>query len=87
MGSRSYRLTVEGELGEHMEPAFPGMMLSRDHGTTTLTGEIHDQAELQSVLRRLTDLGLTLLETKALEGTPVDQPEPRPASGNTLGRR
>ena len=39
MGSRSYRLTVEGELGEHMEPAFPGMMLSRDHCTTTLTGE------------------------------------------------
>ena len=87
MGSRIYRLTVEGELGDHMEPAFPGMLLTRDHGTTALTGEIRDQAELQAVLRRLTDFGLTLLETKALEDGPADRLEPRSASGTTRGRR
>ena len=87
MGSRIYRLTVEGELGDHMESAFPEMLLTRDHGTTALTGEIRDQAELQAVLRRLTDFGLTLLETKALEDGPADRPEPRPASSATRGRR
>ena len=65
----------------------PGCELTRDHGTTALTGEIRDQAELQAVLRRLTDFGLTLLETKALEDGPADGHEPRSASGATGERR
>ena len=68
MSARTYRLTVEGELGDHMASAFPGMTLAHGQGTTTLTGELRDQAELQAVLRRVSDLGLTLLETKAVEG-------------------
>ena len=68
MGARTYRLTVEGELGDHMASAFPGMTLAHGQGTTTLTGELRDQAELQGVLQRVSDLGLTLLETKAVEG-------------------
>ena len=78
MGSRIYRLTVEGELGDHVEPAFPGMTLTRDHGTTVITGQIQDQAELQALLRRLADLGLTLLETKTL----ADGPPEAHASGS-----
>lgn len=87
MGPRSYRLTVEGELGEHMEPAFPGMTLTRDHGTTTLTGEILDQAELQALFRRLSDLGMTLIETKAFEDRPANPSAPGSASDTTTGRR
>ena len=59
-------MTVEGELGDYLATAFPGMTLTHDPGTTTLTGELRDQAELQGVLQRVSDLGLTLLETKAL---------------------
>jgi hypothetical protein len=81
MGPRNYRITVEGELGDQMAQAFPGMRLTRGHGTTDLTGELHDQAEMQALLRRLTDLGLTLLETKALAGHPGHAASTGAASG------
>ena len=67
MGSREYRLVVEGELSDRMQLAFEGMNLTRDDGTTTLTATIRDQAELQGVLQRITDLGLTLLDLTAID--------------------
>ena len=67
MAGRVYRLTVEGELSDRVSPAFEGMTLTRAHGTTVLVGPVRDQAELQAVLRRVADLGLTLLSATALE--------------------
>ena len=67
MGNRTYRLVVKGELSDRMQLAFEGMTLTRGDGTTTLTGTIRDQAELQSVLQRITDLGLTLLDLTAID--------------------
>ena len=66
MPPRTYSLTVDGELGDNVAVAFPGMALTRSHGVTTFTGEIQDQAELQAVLRRLSDFGLDLLQTKVV---------------------
>jgi hypothetical protein len=43
------------------------MSLTREHGNTVLCGPVRDQAELQSVLRRVSDLGLTLLSANALD--------------------
>jgi hypothetical protein len=37
------------------------MTLTREGGKTTLVGFVRDQAELQALLRRISDLGLTLL--------------------------
>lgn len=62
-----YRLTVEGELSDRVGPAFEGMTLTRTHGTTELEGPVRDQAELQAMLRRVSDLGLTLLSATAIE--------------------
>ena len=67
MASREYRLVIKGELSDRMQPAFEGMNLRRGDGTTTLTATIRDQAELQSVLQRITDLGLTLLDLTAID--------------------
>jgi hypothetical protein len=64
---RNYRLVVEGELSDHLEPAFHGMRLTRGEGNTVLTGNVRDQSELQGLLRRVSDLGLTLLEAKAID--------------------
>lgn len=50
-----------------MEPSFGGMTLERIDGNTTLTGRVRDQAELQSILQRVSDLGMTLLEVTVLE--------------------
>jgi hypothetical protein len=68
MSPREYRLVVDGELSDQLGLAFTGMTLTRDHGTTVLVGRVRDQAELQGVLRRVSDLGLTLLSAEALEG-------------------
>ena len=64
---RNYRLVVEGELSDYLEPAFHGMRLSRAEGNTVLMGNVRDQAELQGLLHRVSDLGLTLLEAKAID--------------------
>jgi len=75
MGHRTYRLIVEGELGDDLALAFPGMALTRAAGSTVLTGPVRDQAELQGLLQRTTDLGLTLLEARAID--PATGPERR----------
>jgi hypothetical protein len=67
VASREYRLTVEGELSDRMRPAFEGMTLSREHGNTVLVGIVRDQAELQGLLHRVSDFGLTLLSAVVIE--------------------
>ena len=67
MTCRTYRLIVEGELSDGAERAFDGMTLTRTEGTTTLTGRLRDQAELQGLLQRASDLGLTLLGVNAID--------------------
>jgi hypothetical protein len=74
---RNYRLTVQGELSDYLEPAFHGMTLTRAQGNTELTGHVRDQAELQGLLQRVSDFGLTLLEVRATD----DRPERRPGGG------
>ena len=67
MASREYRLVVEGELSDRVQSAFEGMSLTREQGKTVLCGPVRDQAELQGLLRRVSDLGLTLLSAIALD--------------------
>jgi hypothetical protein len=74
MPAREYCLVVEGELSDRMADAFEGMNLTHEGGQTILVGPVRDQAELQGILRRVSDLGLTLLSAAA-----VDEPtKPRP---------
>jgi len=49
-----------------MQDAFEEMTLTRADGNTTLIGPVRDQSELQGLLQRVSDLGLTLLEVVAL---------------------
>jgi hypothetical protein len=74
---RNYLLIVEGELSDYLEPTFYGMTLTRAQGNTELTGHVRDQAELQGLLQRVSNLGLTLLELRAID----DRPERRPGGG------
>jgi hypothetical protein len=67
MPVRDYRLVVEGELSDQAGPAFEVMTLTREDGTTLLVGRVRDQAELQGLLRRLSDLGVTLLEAAVID--------------------
>ena len=56
-----YRVVVRGELGDQFGVLFGGMRVSREHGTTVLTGPVTDQAHLAGILARTQDLGLDLI--------------------------
>jgi hypothetical protein len=65
--AREYQVVVSGELSDDTAPAFEGMRLERHEGTTILVGRIRDQAELQGLLTRISDLGLTLLSAHSID--------------------
>jgi hypothetical protein len=67
---REYRLVVEGELSDRSGRAFEGMTLVREKGNTVLVGPVRDQAQLQGLLQRVSDLGLTLLSATAVDEDP-----------------
>ena len=70
MQSCDYRLVVDEELGDDAGRAFVGMALSHEDGRTVLVGPIRDQAQLQGVLQRISDLGLRLLSVSVIEDEP-----------------
>ncbi len=69
MPVRRYQITVAGELSDRAGHAFEGMTLTREEGNTLLVGRVRDQAQLQGLLQRISDLGLTLLSATALDET------------------
>jgi hypothetical protein len=61
-GLGRYEFRVREHLDERWASWFDGLAVTRaDDGTTVLTGPVIDQAALHSVLRRVADLGLTLV--------------------------
>jgi len=73
-----YEIRVQGHLAPRWASWFDGMTLTpHDDGTTVIHGPVQDQAALHGMLRRLSDLGLTLISvTSVPAGTP-----PPPRSG------
>lgn len=67
MASTRYRVVVEGELGPRYASAFEGMDIECHEGTTTLVGDVTDQAHLQGILDRISRFGLKLVSV-----TPAD---------------
>jgi hypothetical protein len=65
--TQTYRILVKGHLSETAGSVFGGASVSYLDGNTRLTCEIRDQSELQAVLIRVGDLGLTLLEVSATD--------------------
>ena len=56
-----YELVIRGEVGDRFSTAFEGMRLERDSGTTTIAGEVRDQAQLHGLIERVQELGLELV--------------------------
>jgi hypothetical protein len=58
-----YRIRVQGRLEKRWSTWFDGMSLTPDRdGTTVIRGTVGDQAALHGVIKKIGDLGLTLLE-------------------------
>lgn len=61
----TYVLRVQGAFDAHWADWFDGLRISvADDGTTTLADPLADQAALHGVLRKIRDLGLTLLSVE-----------------------
>ncbi len=63
----TYRLEVEGELGELVGRSFPRMRIFHRHGNTVLVGPVRDEAELNGMLQRFSALGLKLRSVNTLD--------------------
>ena len=65
-----YRIRLEGHLGRRWTDWFDGMTIDLlEDGHTLLTGPVADQATLHALLRRVRDLGMTIVSV-AKVGTP-----------------
>jgi hypothetical protein len=63
-----YRLRVDGHLDDHWSAWFGELTVTRESdGTTSLTGVISDQAELHGLLRKVRDLGVTLISVAVID--------------------
>lgn len=55
-------IRVDAEISDELAGAFPHLTARTQPATTTLTGEMTDQEELQGVLNLLSSLGIGVVE-------------------------
>ncbi|WP_218604284.1 hypothetical protein [Pseudonocardia abyssalis] len=62
-----YRIRIDGHFGDRWSAWFDGLALVRDpDGTTTLTGDVPDQAALHGLLAKVRDLGVILMSVEVV---------------------
>jgi hypothetical protein len=60
--TRGYQIRIEGHLGADWADWFEGLTITLEkNGDTLLTGQVIDQAALHGLLKKVRDLGLTLV--------------------------
>jgi hypothetical protein len=63
-----YRIILQGHLSSQWSAWFDGFMITLDaHGRTILTGPVIDQAALHGVLKKIRDLGISLVSIQRLD--------------------
>lgn len=70
-----YQIRLRGELDRMWSQWFDGLAITWCDGDTLLTGPVADQAVLHGLIRRIRDLGVTLISIKRLEAGA--EPDPR----------
>lgn len=62
MAMAKMMIRVDAELSDELSGAFPHLTAHTQRATTTLTGEVTDQEELQGVIQLLGSLGIAVVE-------------------------
>ena len=66
-GSTVYQIRLRGQLGPLWSDWFEGLAITwDDNGDTLLTGSVADQSALHGLLRKIRDLGVTLISVNQL---------------------
>jgi hypothetical protein len=64
----SYEIRLQGHLDDHWVDWLEGLALTRENdGTTTLTGQLADQAALHGVLNNIRDLNLPIVSVRRVD--------------------
>ncbi|MFO7679796.1 MAG: hypothetical protein R6X34_07065 [Chloroflexota bacterium] len=70
-----YQIRIKGYLGCQWTDWFEGLTITADdNGNTILTGQIIDQPALYGLLKKMRDLGATLLSINRVETDQTDVP-------------
>jgi hypothetical protein len=76
--SGRYEIRLHGQLDQRWSDWFGGFTLTtQSDGTTTLSGHVTDQAALHGLLRRVGDLGVTLISLNV--NNSKEEPDEEPA--------
>ncbi|MCA9904942.1 MAG: hypothetical protein KC547_13890 [Anaerolineae bacterium] len=63
-----YQIRIKGQLSAEWEDWFGGMNIALDdNADTILTGEVVDQAALYGLLKKVRDLGLSLISVQQIK--------------------
>jgi hypothetical protein len=63
-----YKIRLKGHLDDRWAEWFEGLTITlEEDGNTLLTGPVIDQAALHGLLKKVRDLGLTLLSVNSIE--------------------
>ncbi|MBA8828049.1 hypothetical protein [Alpinimonas psychrophila] len=74
-----YEIRLRGQLDQRWSDWFEGFTLTnQSDGTTILTGPVIDQAALHGLLRRVGDLGVTLISLNVTNNS-KEEPDEGPA--------
>ena len=73
-----YQIRIEGHLGLQWTDWFGGVSITlEDSGNTLLTGPVVDQAALFGLLKKVRDLGMSLVSVNRIKPDQKDTPEVR----------
>jgi hypothetical protein len=71
-----YEIRIRGHLDDRWADWFEGLTITRaDNGDTVLRGPVVDQAALHGVLRKVRDLGLSLLSVNTAAPERANRPD------------
>ena len=66
--AKVYQIRLKGHLEARWEHWFDGLTITlEENGDTLLSGPLADQAALHGILKKVRDLGLTLLSVNSVE--------------------
>lgn len=77
--STLYQIRIKGSLIHQVEEKFEGFsMTEEEDGDTLLTGTIIDQAALHGLLKKVRDLGMTLVSINSIDTGKAKKQEIKP---------
>lgn len=63
-----YRIAVQGNIRERIEPIFPDLKTTQEDDLSIITGPVKDQSQLHGILALIRDLNTPLVALNRLEG-------------------